>query len=104
MNGRSESDGEHSRRKFRHIERALHHIEQRLTHMSAQNDSLNAQVDALQASVKNIRQDITDIKNSLPAFGGLTADEVAALSAKLATVVSDAAELDSENPATPGPQ
>lgn len=71
--------------------------------MSAQSDALNAKVDALAASLKAIRQDITDIKNGLPASGGLTADEVTALSARLDAVVSDAAELDGENPATPAP-
>lgn len=74
-------------------------ILQEIKRMSEQSDALNAKVDALQASVTAIRQDITDIKNSLPASGGLTAEEVAALSAKLDGVVADAAELDSENPA-----
>lgn len=75
----------------------------RIRHMSAVSDALNAKVDALAASVKNIRQDIADIKASLPTDGGMSADEVAALSAKLDGVVSDAAELDSENPAAPAP-
>lgn len=71
--------------------------------MSVQSDAINAKVDALSASLAAIRQDITDIKNALPADGGLTAAEVTALSAKLDAVVADAAELDSENPATPTP-
>lgn len=65
--------------------------------MSEVSDALNAKVDALAASLTAIRNDITAIKNSLPA-GGMTAEEVAALSAKLDTVVADAAELDTENP------
>lgn len=67
--------------------------------MSAQSDALNAKVDAMATALTNIRQDITDIKNGLPASGGLTAEEVAALSAKLDGVVADAQQLDSENPA-----
>lgn len=65
--------------------------------MSEASDALNAKVDALAGSLAAIRADITAIKNSLPS-GGMTADEVAALSAKLDTVVADAAELDGENP------
>ena len=66
--------------------------------MSAQSDALNAKVDALASALTNIRADITAIKNSLPTSGGLTADEVTALSAKLDAVVTDAQELDTENP------
>lgn len=76
---------------------------ERIRRMSAVSDALNAKVDALAASLAGIRADITAIKNSLPADGGMTADEVAALSTKLDTVVSDAAELDSENPAPTPP-
>lgn len=90
-------------------------ILERLTKMSAASDVLNAKVDALagkvdliQTSLTDIRGDIADIKNGLPASGGMSGDEVAALSAKVDAlgskvdgVVSDAQELDTENPATP---
>lgn len=69
--------------------------------MSAVSDAINAKVDLLSGALKDIRQDITDIKAGLPTDGGMTADEVAALSAKLDGVVSDAQELDGENPAVP---
>lgn len=62
-------------------------------------DDLNAKVDALAGALVNIRQDIADIKANLPASGGLTAEEVAALGARLDTVIADALELDGENPA-----
>lgn len=70
---------------------------QGVNRMSVQSDAINAKVDALAAALTNIRNDITAIKNSLPA-GGMSADEVAALSARLDTVVTDAQELDTENP------
>jgi hypothetical protein len=60
-------------------------------------DQLTAKADAAAASLVNIRQDIATIKASLPAEGGMTADEVAILSAKLDAVAGDAAALDSEN-------
>jgi ABC-type transporter Mla subunit MlaD len=60
-------------------------------------DSLNAKADAAAASLTNIKTDITKIKESLPTEGGLTADEVAQLSAKLDAVVSQADSLDKEN-------
>lgn len=88
-------------RKLDQIASALLRIARKLTTMSEQSDAMNKKVDDLSSSVKSIRQDITDIKNSLPASGGLSADEVAALSTKLDAVASDAAELDSENPAAP---
>jgi len=68
--------------------------------MSEASDALNKKVDDLAAALANIRGDITEIKNNLPT-GGMTADEVAALSTKLDTVVADAQQLDSENPAAP---
>lgn len=89
-------------------------ILERLTAMSAASDAINAKVDVLagkvdliQAALTDIRGDITDIKNGLPASGGMSADEVAALGTKLDALgtkvdstVSDAQELDTENPAT----
>lgn len=60
-------------------------------------DQLTAKADALETSLSNIREDITDIKNSLPAEGGLTAEEVATLSAKLDGLVNTADTLDKEN-------
>lgn len=67
--------------------------------MSEVTDALNAKIDAVTASITNIRADIADIKAGLPATGGMTAEEVAALSARLDGVVTAAAELDAENPA-----
>lgn len=64
-------------------------------------DDLTAKVGLIQTALTSIRADITAIKNSLPTSGGLTADEVAQLSAKLDAAVSDAQELDGENPAAP---
>ena len=60
-------------------------------------NQLTAKADALETSLSNIREDITDIKNSLPAEGGLTAEEVATLSAKLDGLVNTADTLDKEN-------
>lgn len=60
-------------------------------------DQLTAKVDSVTTSLTNIKEDITRIKDSLPAEGGLTAEEVAALSAKLDAAVSAATTLDEEN-------
>ena len=62
---------------------------------------LTTKLDGINSAVTNIRQDISDIKASLPAAGGLTADEVAALDARLTSVLAAAQALDAENPSTP---
>lgn len=104
-------------RKLDQIGEALRTLTHKVNHLSQQSDALNAKVDALQAasdatqgSLTEIRQDIADIKSGLPTSGGLTADEVTALSGRLdalstkvAGVAADAAELASENPTPPPP-
>lgn len=86
-------------RLFRDPRTAL--ILKELRIMSAVTDALNAKIDAITASVAAIRQDIADIKAGLPTSGGMSADEVAALSARLDTLATTVAELDSENPTPP---
>lgn len=74
--------------------------------INAKVDALSAKFTALGASVAAIRADIQVIKDNLPSTGGMTQAEVDALDTRLGevataadTVVADAAELDSENPA-----
>lgn len=58
---------------------------------------LQSKVDAANTSLTNIRADIQKIKDTLPAEGGLTADEVASLRTSLDSLASGAAALDAEN-------
>ena len=58
---------------------------------------LQTKVDAANTSLTNIRADIQKIKDSLPAEGGLTADEVATLRASLDGLAGNADALDKEN-------
>lgn len=60
---------------------------------------LNAKVDRISTAVDNIKADIQAIKDGLPASGGMTQEEVDALDAKLADVVTKTENLDAENPA-----
>lgn len=114
----TDHDREWLRRKIRHIERAFRALEHREIRIMAVIDDLTTKLagistkaDGIQASVTAVRGDIADIKNGLPTAGGLTAAEVATLSTaldalgtKVDAVATDAAELDSENPApTPAP-
>lgn len=72
--------------------------------MSQENlDLLLGRVSGLETSLTNIKEDITRIKDSLPAEGGLTAEEVATLSAALDSAVSKADTLDKENEPEPEP-
>lgn len=66
-------------------------------------DELRAQAAAAKQSVTNIRGDIQRIKDSLPAEGGLTADEVATLKADLTDLAGTADTLDKENEETAPP-
>lgn len=82
---------------FRAIEAKLDKLI-KITTMSQETlDALMAKAESATTSLINIRQDIADIKASLPTEGGLTAEEVAQLAAKLDTLSGDAAQLDSEN-------
>lgn len=58
---------------------------------------LQGKVDDANTSLINIRADIQKIKDTLPAEGGLTADEVATLRTSLDNLASGAAALDAEN-------
>lgn len=65
---------------------------------------LEANADAVNTSLTNIAGDITRIKESLPAEGGLTAEEVATLKtalegaeAKISALATSADTLDKEN-------
>jgi len=60
---------------------------------------LQATIAATSTALDNIRSDIDAIKASLPASGGLTAEEVATLQASLDALSAKAGALDAENPA-----
>jgi hypothetical protein len=61
----------------------------------------DAQTARLNTALDGIRQDIVDIKNSIPASGGMTAAETASVLADVTAVADKLAALDAENPAAP---
>lgn len=70
----------------------------KITTMSQETlDQLTAKINGVTTSLDNIKADITKIKEGLPTEGGLTAEEVATLSASLDAAVSKADALDQEN-------
>lgn len=99
MNNRAESDGEHSRRKFRHIERAIHQLEQRLTTVTVATDNLNTAIAALQAEDKIVVQSIADLLAKITAASTDPVVQAAAdqINAEVATL---AASVATANPPT----
>lgn len=60
-------------------------------------NEINAYLDRIEKAFANITQDIQDIKDGLPATGGLTAAETAQVKARLSAVVKSAEDLDAQN-------
>lgn len=85
------------RREFE--EHVLSHLHELRRMQMATAAELNAKVDRISTAVDNIKADIQAIKDGLPASGGMTQEEVDALDAKLADVVTKTENLDAENPA-----
>lgn len=66
---------------------------------------LQVQVDAVSGKLSEISSDIDDLRNALPAEGGLTAEEVATLSASLDALQAKAGEVaEKHTPDTPEPE
>lgn len=61
-------------------------------------NEFSQKLDLLNGRLDNIQADVTKIKDELPSEGGMTADEVALVRAKLDVALNKAAGIDDQTP------